>query len=195
MAKDKMTDVLRKHLIVSAQMKKVKIDENDPYSYCDIMSKETALGSLCLLNNKRLEAISLFVEAHIKHPEDFWATNYIGSMALEINDPAVANLYLRDCLEEAPENWSGRPFTLINYACVQLKLGDFKGGLKSLDEVIEKAPTLDRSYYMKAVHQAHSGNYQKALLVIGEGLKKVPESVDLKRMEFDLLDILRDTKK
>jgi len=194
MVQEKISKILMKHMVVCTQMKHVELDEKDPYAYFDVMSRETALGSLCLMDGQGLEALLLFRKARIKHPEDFWASNYIGSMALEVNDPANANYYLRNCLEESPENWSARPFVLINYACVQLKLGDFNGALASLDEAIEKAPTLDRAYYMKAVHQAHSGKYKNALELIGEGLKKVPESTELKRMELDLLDILKDVK-
>ena len=192
MGKDKLTDILKKHLAANVQMKSVFFDEKDPHSYADRITRLTAVGSIFLQKKMYVEALIYFLQAHFERIDDFWANYYLGSMALEADDPARANYFLRVCLEEAPEDWVGRPIVLTNYSSVQFKLGDFEGAKSSLEEAIMVNPSLDRPYYMGAIHEIYRKQYKEAYEIVKQGLEKSPQSKLLKHLELDIQEIMEN---
>lgn len=192
MEKDKLSDILGKHLVADVQMKNEYFDENDPHIYTERRTHLTATGAIFLQRGMRFEALSCFHRACVERRDDFWARFYLGSMALEVNKPESANYYLRACLEEAPKDWVVKPLLLTNYSSVQFKLGDFKGAESSLEEAIKTNPSLDAPYYMKAIHKIYRRQYNDAYELVKRGLRKVPKSKLLKHLELDIQEIIEN---
>lgn len=192
MANDKLSDILAKHLVANVDIKNVYLDGNDPRFYADRMTRKTAAGAILLQQGMRLEALDCFRMACKERRDDFWARFYGGVIALEANDPASANYLFRDCLEEAPEDWLARPGLLTDYASCQFKLGDFEGAEASLDEAMAADPSLDRPYYMRAIHYIYQKDTVKALFYVKKGLAYVPDSKPLKHLEIDLLEVFEN---
>ncbi len=190
MGKDKLSEILRKHLVADVQMENKYFDENDPLTYANRMTHLTATGSIFLQRGMYVEAAECLLKAHFERMDDFWANFYLGSMALEANDPAGANYFLWACLEESPEDWIARPMLLTNYSSVQFKLGDFEGAESSLEEAIKLKPTLDGAYYLGAVHKIYRKQYDEASILVKQGLEKAPKSISLKHLELDLQEIM-----
>ncbi|MBN2566780.1 hypothetical protein JXB02_01685 [Candidatus Woesearchaeota archaeon] len=192
MGKDKLTDILAKHLVASVQMKNEYLDESNPKTYADRITRLTGTGAIFLQRGMYPEAYGCFIKSHINHVDDFWANFYLGSMTLEANEPAGANYFFRCCLEEAPEDWAGRPMVLTNYSSVQFKLGDFQGAESSLEEAINLNPDLDRPYYMGAIHHIYRKQYSEAQELIKRGLEKVSESRLLRHLDLDIQEIMEN---
>lgn len=190
MGKDKPSDILRKHLLADTQMKKTYFDENDPHTYANRITNLTATGAIFLQRGMYMEAAKCLLKAHCERIDDFWANYYLGSMALEANDPSGANYFFRACLEEAPEDWIARPTLLNNYASIQLKLGDFEGAESSLEEAIKLDPILDGPYYLSAIHKIYREQYDEASRLVQQGLKQSPKSTLLRHLELDLQEIM-----
>lgn len=193
MANDKHSDILLKCLVADVELKNTYADRDDPRSYSDRMTRSTQTGSIFLQRGMYFDALTCFLRAYAERRDDFWARSHLGSMALEANNPSLANYFLRDCLEEAPEDWSGRPKVLTNLASCQLKLGDFSGAEASLEEAIKIDPSLDRPYYMKSIYHIYTKNLEQALADARKGLEKSPQSYLLKHLELHILEIMDDS--
>jgi hypothetical protein len=100
-----------------------------------------ALGNLRLALGRRAEAKSFYETVLRLNPKHKGALNNLGLLALEENQPAMAQEYLQHALEQGSQD--GKTFYLL--AKAQLAMGDFQSARISIERALERER--DRAEY------------------------------------------------
>ncbi|HEX8491036.1 MAG TPA: tetratricopeptide repeat protein, partial [Chthoniobacterales bacterium] len=100
-----------------------------------------ALGNLRLAQGKRAEAKAFYEITLRLSPKHKGALNNLALLALEENQPAIAEDYLRRALEQEPQD--AKTFYLL--AKAQLAAGDFQSARASIGQALERER--DRAEY------------------------------------------------